>query len=284
MLIFMDIFTHLTSGYFLKKNLLDKKSKFYLVFFLLAALSPDIDIIWSWSNISLHRVITHSLLLSPIFTIFISGIFYLFVRKNKKFKFKKIYFISLSWILVHIFLDYIVVWWVPLFYPFSEKYYSLNLYTYVLDPFLFLVTFSIIIFSILSYHWKIDFNKKKVVFLNFLFIFILFFRFLEWSYAWSISKLENYTKVPYIKNMSDLVFLYRYKIIERKDGFYHINYVNILSSKIFKQKIVKISNKNNLCAKMHNSFLFEESDLIWDIRYADKLKDSDSCFYWVKVK
>ncbi len=280
----MDIFTHLTSWYFLKENLKDNKSRFYLVFFLLASIAPDTDIIWSYNNLSLHRVLTHSLLLSPIFALFISSIFYCFVRKNKEFKFKKIYFISLVWILAHIFLDYIVVWGVPLFYPFSEKYYSLNLYIYVLDPFLFLITFLVIIFSILDYHSIINFNKRKIVFLNLLFIFIFLFRFLEWNYAWKISKLENYTKVPYIENISDLVFLYRYKIIEKRDSFYHINYVDIVSSKIFKQEKIKISNKNNLCPKMHESFLFEENGLIWDIRYTNKLRDSGSCFYWVNVK
>ena len=82
--------------YLLKKTFLDKKSKDFLIFFLLSAISPDIDIIWSFNNVELHRVLSHSLLLSPIFALFISSIFYIFIRKNKNFDFKKVYLISLS--------------------------------------------------------------------------------------------------------------------------------------------------------------------------------------------
>jgi len=63
----MDFLTHFTSGYLLKKNLAKTKNKFYTIIFIIAAMSPDIDIIWSWNNMDLHRIFTHSLVLAPFF-------------------------------------------------------------------------------------------------------------------------------------------------------------------------------------------------------------------------
>ncbi len=278
----MDIFTQLTSGYLLKRIFSDKKTRFFLIIFLFSAVSPDIDIIWSWNNINLHRVLTHSLLLSPIFAFVLSFVFYFFNKKNKNITFRKIYLISLSWILAHIFLDYIAVWGIPILYPFSDKYYSLNLYMYVFDFFLFWVFAVVVLFIFLENKTKFVFSKMKVVFLSFLFCFIIFFRFLEWYYAGKISFLEDYIAVPYIKTGSDFLYLNRYKVIEKRGGFYNIEYVNVFSGNIFKIEKIKASEYQDICPKMHKWFLFEEGNLIWDIRYSDKLLDSGSCFYGVR--
>ena len=278
----MDIFTHLTWWYLLKKIFSNKKNRFILIIFLFSAIFPDLDIIWSWNNIALHRILTHNLTLAPIFSLIISYIFYNLAKRNKQISFIKIYFIVLSWILLHIFLDYIAVWGIPLFYPISNKYYSLNLYTYVFDLFLFLIFTAIIIFIILEHKTKFRFTKFKALFLTFLFYLIISIRFLEWYYAWKISSLENHTTVPFIITGSDFLYINRYKIIEKKDNYFYIEYVDIFSKEILLKTKVKISDKQDSCSQMHNWFLFEEWNLIWDIRYTDKLTDSNSCFYWTK--
>ncbi len=278
----MDIFTHLASWYFLKKVFLDKKSKYVLVFFIISAISPDLDIIWSFNNVWLHRILTHSLLLSPIFAVFLSFIFYIFIRKKNILSFSKLYFVSLSWISIHIFLDYLVVWWIPLFYPFSEKYYSLNLYTYVFDPLLFITIVITLILYILSLETRLNFSRKKSLFFGILFIFIIFIRFSEWFYAWKISDLNNYVAIPYTKNSYDFIFMNKYKVIEIKDGYFYIKYVDIFFREIFKTEKIKASEYQEICSQMHKWFLFEDGDLIWDVRYNDKLADSWSCFYGVR--
>ncbi len=280
----MDIFTHLTSGYLLKKNLIKQENKIYMIFFLLSSIAPDIDILWSYYNMSLHRTLTHSLVLSPIFALIISFIFYFFVRKKWVFSIKKIYLISFVWILAHIFLDSIVVWWVPLFYPFSDKYYSFNLYTYVLDPFFFLIFILILFFVILKKFFKLKINLEKFFMLNFLFIFIILLRFWENFYAWKISNFSEYIVIPYSQELKDLFFSNRYKVINKQENFYNIEYIDIFSGKIFWKEKVKIySDKENICKnKMHKWFLFKQNNLIWDIRYTSKLTNSWNCFRWKK--
>ena len=288
----MDFLTHFTSGYLIKKKLAKTKNKFYTIIFIIAAMSPDIDIIWSWNNMDLHRIFTHSLVLAPFFAWILSLIIYFIMRifffwkkdfLEKDFSYFKIYLISIIWVLVHLFLDYLVVWWIPLFYPFNEIYFSLNLYLYVIEPFLFLTFLILIVFLILQKFTSFKITAKKLFLLNFLFIFVFIFRFWENYYAGKISWFEKYSTIPYITETSDYFYLNRYKVISKKDWFYNIKYIDIISGKVKLEKKVRIYSWKNNCSKMHFWFLYKQWNLIWDIRYSDRLTEVWHCF-WGKVK
>ena len=274
----------MASGYLLKNNFMKKNKKYYTIFFILAAISPDIDILWSWNNINLHRVLTHSLVFLPFFALIISSIFYFFVRKKPNISFLKIFLVSVFWILAHIFLDYIVVWGVPLLYPFSEKYFSLNLYIYIYEPFFLLTFLLIILFIFLKKFFNFKFNSKKILLLNFIFITTLLFRFWENYYAGKLSELNDYLVIPYTQNYSDIFLYNRYRIIKKENWYYNIRDINIFDKKVNWKYKIKIYNWENNCSNMHKWFLFKENWMIWDIRYTAKLFDSNSCFTWKKIK
>ncbi len=275
----MDIFTHSIGWYLLKKNFFDINSKKILSIFLISSIFPDIDILWSYNNINLHRVFTHSLLISPFISTVLS-IFFFYIFK-KEIKFKTIFIICISWILLHLFLDSILIWGIPLFWPLSNIYYSLNLYTYVIEP-MFLpiyLLFLILLLKIFKNIWN-----KTIKIISIYILIIFFIKFSINLYMHNISGSKNDTIVWIVNTSSDLFIQRYYKSINIDGSKIKWKVIDLYKWKVIEvfEKKVYINN-NWYCSNLHNWFLYIENWIIWDIRYTITPKDSWSCFTWLKI-
>lgn len=275
----MDIFTHSISWYLIKKLFYNLNSKKVLIMFIISALFPDIDIIWSYNNHNLHRVITHSLILIP-FTTEILTIFFYYVFK-KEFKLYIIYIICFSWIIMHIILDSILIWWIPLFWPFSNTYYSFNLYTVVIEP-LFFPIYLYFIF----YYWKVinKISLKMIKIISFFMITIFLLKFWLLTYSKNISNIKNNTTVWIINSMSSLSIQRYYNSIWISNNIINWEIIDIFKWEIIEkyEKTIYI-DKNNICSNLHKWFLYIENWIVSDIRYTLKPTDTGSCFTWKKI-
>jgi membrane-bound metal-dependent hydrolase YbcI (DUF457 family) len=247
----MDIFTHSVSWYLLKKWFHDIDSKKILLLFIVWALFPDIDIIWSYNNYNLHRVITHSLIIIPFITTIPAAIFFYIFKQ--KVKFTHIYLILFSWILTHIFLDTILIWWTPFFWPFFDNYYSLNIYQVVIEP-LFLPIYLFFLLYLLKIIKIISKRTIKVITVFMLWIFILKFWIL--TYSTTFTNLEKPTSIWLIRESKDLVFQRYYNIISIWDNEIQWEVVDIYKSSVIDSYTKNTYNDtNNLCSNLQWFFL-----------------------------
>lgn len=275
----MDIFTHSIWWYLLKKNFYNKTSRKILSVFLISSIFPDIDVIWSYNNHDLHRVLTHSILTAPFICIFLSIIFYFIFKKE--IKYYKLFLICLSWIFMHIFLDVLVIWWIPLFWPISDKYFSLDLYTYVIEPLFFPIYLLFFVF-LLGMIKKINTKVIKIIWIYVLVIFSI--KLWIHFYIDSLSTIKNNKIVGIITNLYDLSIQRYYKSIEIDENKIKWEIIDLFKFKVietYEKEIYK--DKNHLCANLHKWFLYIENWIIWDIRYSLDLKDTNSCFTWIKI-
>lgn len=276
----MDIFTHSIWGYLLKKNFFDINSKKILSLFLISSVFPDIDVLWSYNNHDLHRVLTHSLITIPFICFILSILFYYIFKKE--IKFYKVFFICLSWMLLHVFLDSIVVWWVPLFWPINKEYYSLNLYTYVIEPLFFPIYLLFFVFLL----WIIKkLNSKVIKIISIYMICIFWIKFWLMIYANSISNSLNIKTIWIINKNTDLTIQRYYGAITTKDNKINSKIVDVFEQEVIDnyEKDIYI-DKTNLCSDLHKWFLYTENWFIWDIRYSLELWDNNSCFNWKRNK
>ncbi len=274
----MDIFTHTISWYLLKKNFFDVNSKKILTIFLITSIFPDIDIIWSYNNYNLHRVLTHSLLMSPFISALLSILFFYIFKKE--IRFKTIFIICLSWILLHLFFDTILIWGIPLFWPLSKTYYSLNLYTYVIEPMFFPIylLFLIFLLKVLKNIWN-----KIIKIISIYMLIIFFVKVWIHIYVDNISTLKNNTIVWIINSSSDLFIQRYYKSVQINKNQIKWQIIDLYSWKIVGtfEKNLYINN-SWLCSLLHKWFLFIENWFVWDIRYTQNLWDNWNCFNWLK--
>lgn len=276
----MDFLTHSISWYFLKKFCYDIDSKKILILFVLWALFPDIDVLWSFNNYNLHRVITHSFILIPIITLFPAFIFYYFYKKEVRFYI--IYMIFIFGILSHIFLDTLLVWWTPLFWPISDKYYSFNLYTYVLEP----LFFPIYVYFLLYYLGIIKkITNLSVKIMLFSMLLVITLKFSLNIYASSITEIPNNISIWIINKPIDLIIYRYYNSIWHNEWKIKWEIIDIYKWNIIEKYEKDLyEDKNNVCSSLHNWYLFIENWLVGDIRYTQILKDDGNCFYGMKVK
>jgi len=114
-----------------------------------------------------HRSFTHSFVLLPLWTVLLTGITVLLFPGLRKHSLKISSFIALG-LTTHIMLDLLTVYGTRIFYPFSNRSFSLGT-TFVIDPYLTLI---VIIGLIISF-----FHTPKItamVFISFLCIYVLF--------------------------------------------------------------------------------------------------------------
>lgn len=275
----MDILTHSIWWYFLQKNFYKSTSKKILSIFIISSIFPDIDIIWSYNNYDFHRVLTHSLLTIPFLSIFLSIIFYYLFKKE--IKFFKIFLICISWMLLHIFLDIILIWWVQLLWPLSNNYYSLNLYTYVFEPFFFPI-YIIFLASILKITKPLNTKIIKIIWIYALLVFWI--KFWIHIYIDTISNTNNNTVVWIINKSSDFFIQRNYISIHIDKDTIKGKIIDLYTWKMIKNFEKKLYINNDwYCSNLHNGFLYIENWIVWDIRYTLNPKDSENCFYWLKI-
>lgn len=275
----MDMITHSMSWYFLKKWFYDVDSKKILILFICWALFPDIDILWSFNDYKLHRVLTHSIFMLPFVSIIPSFIFYHIFKKEIKYKI--IYFIFFVWIILHIFLDTIIIWWTPLFWPISDKYYSLNIYTFVFEP-LFLPVYLYFLFYFLKIIKSVTMKTVKIM--TFYMIFVFVFKLSLLFYVDQLSHVNNNTVIGMIKSPSDLIIQRYFNSFWTYWDKIHWEIIDLYSWNIVEnyEKDVYV-DKNLYCSNLHNGYLFSENGFVWDIRYGTILWDSGNCFFWIKI-
>lgn len=275
----MDILTHSVTWFLLKKWFRDIDSKKIILLFIVWALFPDIDIIWSYNNYNLHRVITHSLLLVPFIAVIPSIIFFYIFKKE--IKLLHIYIILFSWILSHIFLDTLLIWWTPFFWPLMDNYYSLNLYQVVIEP-LFIPVY---LFFLMYLLWIIKvISKNTIKIISFFMITVFVIKFWMLAYSNTLSNLKNTTSIWLIRESNDLIFQRYYNIISIWNNEIKWEVVDIYNWTVMDSYTKKsYIDLNNICSNMHKWYLYQENGFIWDIRYSMKLNNNDTCFYWKRI-
>ena len=179
----MDFFTHLLVPLGIASIFKRNKEEKYSI--AVGGISPDIDIAIAWIGflfpqlyIISHRVITHTIIFSILFSSFC---LYLATRTWTKNQIKKWLNIDIKagfnlttiviayfGALIHLFLDFITTHGPLVFYPFSERKFALELF-YFADPLLFIL--GGIVFYIIVKR-KVSAQKIKYVYLSF-FAFII---------------------------------------------------------------------------------------------------------------
>lgn len=154
----MDPVTHIASGVLGKGTFRGYfNERRIMLFCVIAALLPDIDNIAGFLGPELylihHRGATHSLAAGIFLAAILVFIFRLFI---KSFDIIKGFVTALSIIYLHIFLDLITSYGTQIFFPFTNKRYSLES-VFIVDPIYTLVLVIILIISVSSK------NKKEMI-------------------------------------------------------------------------------------------------------------------------
>jgi inner membrane protein len=130
----MDPLTHTLTGLAVSRAGLNRATAHATPILLLAANAPDIDLVsWAWgpaTYLHYHRHITHSLLAIPFLAVLPMLLVRLFARK--RFSWKRTYLVSLAGVATHPILDWLNVYGVRWFLPFSGEWVRLDT-TYIVD-------------------------------------------------------------------------------------------------------------------------------------------------------
>lgn len=164
----MDPVTHIASGVLGRGVFRGYYNERHIMFFcIIAALLPDIDNIAVFLGPELylihHRGATHSLVVGIFLAVILVFIFRLFI---KSFDIKKGFITALSIIYLHIFLDLITSYGTQVFFPFTNKRYSLES-VFIVDPIYTFVL--IIILTIAALNKK---KKKMIIITGIIWIFL----------------------------------------------------------------------------------------------------------------
>ncbi len=171
----MDIVHHGIIGVIGLNTSEDLKLGMAGIFFLIGSIFPDLDVILMLFGkrfyLKNHQGVSHSLILLPIFSFLILTLFISLIP------FSWINFFALSLgILIHTLLDYSNTYGIKLFYPVSNKRFSLDAIFFI-DT--FLITLSI---SILIFHYNI------LIYITLFILYLIFKTILQKS----IIKKVNY--------------------------------------------------------------------------------------------
>jgi membrane-bound metal-dependent hydrolase YbcI (DUF457 family) len=284
----MDIFTHAFSGLAAGNITKNKNQKKIILVLLISALFPDIDglaLLFS-GKLEGHRLLTHSLIFSLVFPVICASAFY-FIYK-KKVEIYKLYVASLFGVLIHIFLDSLIVWGSPLFYPFSDKFYSFNIYLAVIDPYLF--SGYIILFLLFALH-KLDFfklNIRKAIGIMSGFVILIFIsRFAFQLQANRLTTLTNPLILPYNEEINDYFFQRHWKAIVSENNQFIYEIIDIYTGKIIERNARQMYLGTNDCPEFTKKYLYTENNRIGDIRYTSHLindpKLPQNCLFGEKI-
>ena len=284
----MDIFTHSFSGLALGNLSKDTSQKKIILVLIVSAMLPDIDgvlLIFS-ESLKGHRLATHSLTFGFLLAAACALTFYLAYKR--KIPILKLLTYSSTGILAHFMLDSLVVWGLPLFYPFSDRFYSFNLYLTVLDPYLFLgyfLLFFAFVFQKLGF-FRLNF-KKAIGFVSVLVLAIFSSRLLFQFQARWISDLNHPILVPMNEDFNDFFFQRHWKAISIKDGKFQYEVIDILRHTIVEKELRTIAEGNTTCPEFTHGYLYIENGRIGDIRYTSHLTENlnlpQNCLFGQKI-
>lgn len=134
----MDPITHSLSGAILSRTgFYQRFGRIATIIFILAAMIPDIDhftlrLAGPLAYLKYHRGFTHSIIGSFIIAALMAGIACLIKQVREKMGYRTVFGLSLLGIYTHIFLDLITSYGTQIFFPFSNKRYSLDL-VFIID-------------------------------------------------------------------------------------------------------------------------------------------------------
>jgi len=128
-----------------------------LIIAAIASIFPDIDYLSFWINPLLfiadwHRSITHSLLMAPLWAMFLTILIVLVLPRLRP-AVKIVYLFSIIGLLSHILLDILTVYGTEVLFPLSDMSVSLAT-TFVIDPY-FTIIIAIALFISLKLHTRL---------------------------------------------------------------------------------------------------------------------------------
>lgn len=284
----MDLFTHSFSGLALGNLSKDTFKRKLLLALVVSALFPDIDGLFLLFSNSLkgHRLATHSLLFG--FLLAAACALTLYLAYKRKISILKLFAVSATGVLAHFLLDSLVVWGVPLFYPFSDRFYSFNLYLTVIDPYLLLSYLFLFLVYALARLGFFQINIKKAVrVVTVLALAVFVSRFIFQFQANRITTLNNPTLVPMNEDFNDFFFQRHWKAISNKDGAFEYEVIDILNHTIAEKEIRTMAEGKNNCPAFTQGYLYTENDRIGDIRYTSHLTENpdlpQNCLFGEKI-
>lgn len=217
----MMITEHIAAGIIIGSAFNKSKSKNILSVSILSSMLADSPILFFGGPGEIdylsHRIYTHSVILSPVYAIIPILLIYVLSKKSSKNNYSYLYFISFLAFLAHIFIDLLTPYGVQLFYPFSNKIYSLDLF-HAFDPIAILLSISIILFSI--YQWVKLKDIKRSWILTFTFtiaLYTIYTIIVKTSFSNEYSEFisENKEDATYLTTVPRT--FWRWKGLARKD-------------------------------------------------------------------
>ena len=138
-----------------------------LLICLLTGVLPDLPIIFSGGPGTIgylsHRTLFHSLFFAPIFCTIPIIIFGIPFRKVLRNTFLQLYSLCFIVYLGHIFLDLLTPYGTQLFYPLTNRKFSMDLF-HSFDPVFMAISLSLIIFSIYRLKFVLFFIEKLMIY------------------------------------------------------------------------------------------------------------------------
>ena len=237
----MDTLTHALSGMLLARATADKqpvagssalslRARLWAGFF--AAAFPDSDVIASFfgplNYLEMHRGITHSILMLPLWAMLLAVSFSLISKK--KYHWKAFYFISLSGIAIHIAGDVITSYGTMIFAPLNTARLSWPT-TFIIDfYFSGIIIVSILLFSL----YKKKAKKIAIAGLVTLFCYVGFQAILHMK-AEGVAETyvaQNNISDYNISVMPQPFSPFHWKIVIKTGEKYLISYINLVGSKV----------------------------------------------------
>lgn len=237
----MDTITHALSGVLLGRATTSNK-KLYganlsirarLIAGFLAAAFPDIDIIGRFfgviSYLDMHRGITHSVILLPVWALLLAFIFSRFSKGV--YHWKDFYFISLAGIAIHITGDVITAYGTMMFAPFSAAKYAWPS-TFIIDIYF---TGIILVSILLFWYFK---EKGKQVAIGGLVVLLSYIGYqgtlnLQARQVAEKYSQENNLVQADISVMPQPFSPFHWKIIIKTGDKYIVSYIDLISEKVF---------------------------------------------------
>jgi inner membrane protein len=141
----MEPVTHFLTGACLARTGFNRRTAYATLAMTLAAEAPDMDVFWSFrgpvAGFQHHRGITHTFLGAPFVALAVTGVVWLWHRWRSQQppvppRWLWIWGLSLLAALSHIFLDWTNNYGVRPFFPFSPRWYALDI-AFILEPVVF---------------------------------------------------------------------------------------------------------------------------------------------------
>ena len=155
----MDPITHSLSGAILSRTgFYQRLGRIATIIFIIAAMIPDIDhfslrLAGPLAYLKYHRGFTHSIIGSFVIAALMAGIAYSIKQVREKMGYLTVFALSILGIYTHIFLDLITSYGTQIFFPFSNKRYSLDL-VFIIDFYFSAILLIPLIIMLFKKKWR----------------------------------------------------------------------------------------------------------------------------------